>query len=161
MVASFEMEERNDAERMPKAAALLGAGGLIPFIGLTAAAHLLEGEQARTALHALVTYGAVILSFLGGIIWGLGIAGFGEGVERPREALRLTVSVLPSLFGWIALLFPTQTGLWLLAACFLMVLSVDLLMCKRGLAPRWYPALRWRLTGIVVLCLLAATVVSA
>lgn len=161
MVASTGTEDRHGPERMPKAAALLGAGGLIPFIGLAAAAHIAEGEQAQTALHALVTYGAVILSFLGGIIWGLGISGFGDGRERPREALRLTVSVLPSLFGWVALLFPPATGLWLLAACFLMVLSVDLLMCKRGLAPSWYPTLRWRLTGIAVLCLLAATMASA
>ena len=157
MVAPVEAQRDADEGRIPMVAALLGAGGLIPFVSLAAAAHLLPQEQSLVALQALIAYGAVILSFLGGIIWGLGIAGFGDGRDKPREALRLTVSVPPSLFGWLALFLPHGTGLWLLAACFLMVLSVDLLMTRRGLAPRWYPALRWRLTAIVVLSLLAAS----
>ena len=157
MVASVDNGGRGGEVRMPQAAAWLGAGGLIPFVGLAAAAHLLEGEQGLFALQALVAYGAVILSFLGGIIWGLGIAGFGEDADRPQEALRLTVSVLPSLLGWLALLFAPITGLWLLAACFVMVLFVDLAMTRRGMAPRWYPALRWRLTAVVVPSLLVAS----
>ncbi len=157
MAAAVETGDRGQRQAIPTAAALLGAGGLIPFVGLSAATHLLSAEQSLIALQALTAYGAVILSFLGGIIWGLGIAGFGEATDKPREALRLTVSVLPSLFGWLALFFPPVAGLWLLATCFLLVLSVDLLMAQRGLTPRWYPALRWRLTAIVVLSLLAAS----
>ena len=157
MAAELGASENGQQQRIPTAAALLGAGGLIPFVGLSAAAHLAPAEQAPIAVHALTAYGAVILSFLGGIIWGLGIAGFGEAADKPRETLRLTVSVLPSLFGWLALFFPPVAGLWLLATCFLLVLSVDLLMAQRGLTPRWYPALRWRLTAIVVLSLLAAS----
>ncbi len=152
----YSGEDLRDSTEIPTPAALLGAGGLIPFIGLAAAAHFAGDVDASIAIEALRAYGAVILSFLGGIIWGLGIAGFGGAAAKPREALRLTISILPSLFGWLALMLPEQSGLWLLSTCFLMVLAVDLIMSKGGLAPRWYPILRWRLTAIAFLCLVIA-----
>ena len=157
MAMSYGRDDTEESTEIPTAAALLGAGGLIPFVGLAAAAHFAGDVDASIAVEALRAYGAVILSFLGGIIWGLGIAGFGGAAAKPREALRLTVSILPSLFGWLALMLPEQSGLWLLASCFLMVLAVDLIMSRQGLAPRWYPALRWRLTVIAFLCLLVAS----
>ncbi len=156
MALPYSGEDLSDSTEIPTTAALLGAGGLIPFVGLAVAAHFAGDVDASIAIEALRAYGAVILSFLGGIIWGLGIAGFGGAAAKPREALRLTVSILPSLFGWLALMLPEQSGLWLLATCFLMVLAVDLIMSKGGLAPRWYPILRWRLTAIAFLCLVAA-----
>ena len=156
MAMSYGRDDSRESTEIPMPAALLGAAGLIPFVGLTAAVHFAQDVDASIAMEALRAYGAVILSFLGGVIWGLGIAGFGGAAAKPREALRLTVSIMPSLFGWLALLMPMKSGLWLLVSCFPMVLAVDLLMASGGLAPRWYPILRWRLTAIAFLCLLVA-----
>ena len=156
MAMSYGRDDSSESNGIPMPAALLGTAGLIPFVGLAAAVHFAGDVDASIALEALRAYGAVILSFLGGIIWGLGIAGFGGAAAKPREALRLTVSILPSLFAWLALMLPDQSGLWLLASCFLLVLAADLIMSKGGLAPRWYPILRWRLTAIAFLCLVLA-----
>ena len=58
-------------------------------------------DDARFGLRA---YGAVILSFLGGIQWGLAIRN-SDGNARTRQGLTpiLTVSIVPSLIGWTGL----------------------------------------------------------
>ena len=90
--------------KVPASAAWLGAAGAIPFVASSAATLFLAGENRLFAVHTLLTYGAVILSFLGGIHWGLAIA----GPRRERLWIRLVVSVIPSLMGWAALLTPAQ-----------------------------------------------------
>ena len=90
----------------------------------------------------------MILSFLGGIHWGLAI---GQGGPSYR---RLGVGVAPSLVGWVALLLGAA-GLLLLAAAFVAVLGLDVQLTRDGMAPAWFPRLAV-LTAAVVLCLLLA-----
>jgi hypothetical protein len=114
-------------------------------------------------VQALPGYGAVILSFLGGIHWGMAIAG---PVAPPATATaagrrlgrRLAWSVVPSLVGWAALLVPPVAGLFVLAAAFAVQLGIDLRATKRGAAPAWYPRLRVPLTLVVVASLAVAAV---
>ena len=123
---------------VPAAAAWLGGAGLLPFLSLAVASLVLAGEAARLAAKALLAYGAVILSFLGGIRWGLAIA-------RPADARlapRLGLSVIPSLLGWASLLLPQATGLALLAAGLAAQLWLDVHDSRAGEAPAWYPTLR-------------------
>jgi hypothetical protein len=54
----------------PNAAIWLGARGLLPFVGLAAAIPFLAGDARGLPTHALAAYGAVILSFLGGVQLG-------------------------------------------------------------------------------------------
>ena len=49
-----------------------------------------------------LAYGAVILSFLGGIRWGAALRGIGASQRR----FDFAISVIPSLAGWAALLIP-------------------------------------------------------
>ncbi len=137
--------------RIPRAACWLGPLGLIPFLAGALAPWLLPAEGLPDADLALIGYGAVILSFLGGVHWGLAAP-----AGRP---LQIGLSVLPSLVGWLALLVAnlhaSGLALWLLAAAFAVLLPGDLLAAGRGLAPAWYPRLRVPLTLIVVLCLVA------
>lgn len=58
---------------VPPAAAALGLAGVLPFAA-TALASLAAAPWGDLALLALLAYGAVILSFLGGIEWGLASA---------------------------------------------------------------------------------------
>lgn len=142
--------------RVPPGPALLGYAGVIPFAALTLGAWLLpEVWDARAAL-ALHAYGAVILSFLGGVRWGLVIAG--DGTPDVRS---LAASVVPSLFGWLTLAAPASlAGLLLLALGFVGQYLHDRASPRDG-APVWYPALRLRLTVAVVLCLLLAAARAA
>ena len=139
---------------IPPAALWLGAAGAIPFVGLASAAPLLQGSQLDLAATALAGYGAVILSFLGGVHWGLAIAGFGAGPSLPR----LTVSVIPSLVAWAALLMPTTIGLVVLAGAFGLMLLVDLRASRGALMPGWYPRLRWPLSIAAAASLLLGAV---
>lgn len=123
----------------PVVAQWLGFLGLIPF-GATVVAGLIPAIPLHSlALQALPAYGAVILSFLGGIRWGLAMVKAGNAdLFSP-----LSISVLPSLVGWIALLMPASTGLLLLALGFFVLLLADL---RLPVAPAWYAALRLPLT---------------
>ena len=76
---------------------LLTATGAIPFIALAVAMGLLSAPTNSTAALWLQTYSAVILSFLGGIRWGLALAG------RDPKASTFVLSVWPSLAGWAIL----------------------------------------------------------
>lgn len=76
---------------------LLTATGAIPFVGLAIAMAFLNAPTNSTAALWLQTYSAVILSFLGGIRWGLGLA------SRDPKASTFLLSVSPSLAGWAIL----------------------------------------------------------
>lgn len=130
---------------IPVAARWLGFGGLLPF-ALAAVVGLLAPEPLRDlALRSLIGYGAVILSFLGGVRWGLAMA-TPERLWGP-----LSISVLPALLGWIALLLPTSTALLTLALGFAAMLMVDLRLAE---APPWYRLLRLPLSLGAVIALL-------
>jgi hypothetical protein len=143
----------SDETRIPPMALALGLGGAIPFAAL---AFAVATDQPRLmgldALFALIAYGATILSFLGGIRWGLAVE------TRPGEgqAGNLALSVVPSLAGWVALLLPSLPGLALLLAGVLLMGAADLAMVRAGHAPAWYGRLRLLLTAIVGLSLFVA-----
>ncbi len=135
---------------VPPAATALGLAGVIPFAAASLASLLAGGDLGGFARAALLAYGAVILSFLGGLQWGLAVR-----AGRPDLA-RLGAGVLPSLVAWAALLVGGAAGLLMLAAAFAGVLAVDLRLTREGTAPSWFPKLRAALTGAVVVCLLLA-----
>ena len=128
------------ASRVPLTARWLGALGALPFFACALASTVLDGGLQVEAMIALTAYGAVILSFLGGIQWGLAIAA-GGGKFR-----RLSVSILPALFAWGGLLLPPGTGALVIAAALACVLLVDIKASRNQEAPTWYPKLRWPLT---------------
>ena len=122
----------------------------MPFAALALVSHVAEPSIARPAIFALAAYGAVILSFLGGIRWGLALLS-GEAVPTERQLfVRLLLSVLPSLLGWMALLVSPITSLLVLAAGFGAVLALDIQAARSGDAPHWYPRLRVPLSLMVI-----------
>jgi len=146
-------------KKVPVSAAWLGGLGALPFIGLASAMPFLTGAPRSLVADALVAYGATILSFLGGIHWGLAIVSQG-GVGRARLPARLIFSVVPSLVAWAALLVADTTGLFILALAVAAMLWVDLRATRVGEAPPWYPNLRIPLTCIVVAALLLGAVLE-
>ncbi len=110
-------------------------------------------EYVERASFVLVAYGAVILSFMGAVHWGLIISpGAGGG---GKEATRwLSLGVIPGLLGWLALMIDPLPALVLLALAFAGVYTLDRFAIAAELAPLWYGRLRLRLTTAVILCLL-------
>ena len=77
---------------MPKAAISFGLAGLIPFISMAALPYTFF--EVKIPESALLAYGAIILSFLGGLLWGMAL----NGGDTIRIAPRLlTVGVITSL----------------------------------------------------------------
>ena len=141
---------------IPPAALWLGGAGALPFIALAVAAWLPATAHGDRLSFALIAYGAVILSFLGGVRWGLAIAGYGAGAGDGASWARLGLSVVPSLIGWLALLIPAPAGLLILAAAFAAMLAIDRRAGAAGAMPGWYAALRLPLSLVVVAALLLA-----
>lgn len=139
--------------RVPRMAMVLGAAGALPFLALSVFSPFIDGSLRGHATVALTAYGAVILSFLGGIHWGLAIAAIPKRSEEGRLFRRLGCSVAPALIGWIAFLMPPTVSLSVLAVAFIAVLYLDVTASRNGEAPDWYPRLRVPLTVVVVLSL--------
>ncbi len=138
------------AATMPPTAQWLGGLGVVPFVLLAAVSLVADGPVSAHSALALAAYGAVILSFLGGVHWGVAIAGFGPDIGVCRISRRLAYSVLPSLIGWGALFLARPLGLMVLAAAFAGMLAFDLRAGRSGELPAWYPKLRLPLTLAVV-----------
>lgn len=135
-----------NANRIPSAPALLGYAGVLPFAALALTFVLGGSALGDLALRAFLVYGAVILSFLGGIRWGAAVRS-----ERPRNG-EYVLAVLPSLWAWACLLGESPwVAAWGLMAGFALMGFVDWLKPAPGTAP-WLVTLRLRLTVAVVLC---------
>lgn len=134
---------------VPPAAAWLGAAGVLPFVAGTAALWTVHPAHAPLLLHALLGYGAVILSFMGAVHWGFAMtsAGPANGSEAAR---RFSLSVVPPLVGWAALLLPPLPAIVTLAAGFAGVYLMDREAIGRGIAPVWYARLRAPLSTVVI-----------
>lgn len=128
---------------VPYPALVLGFAGLLPFAA-GALLHAFGPETARDlSEQALLGYGAVILSFMGGCRWGFAAAGLGGGPDW----VPLGVSVLPALLGWAALIaLPFGAAALVLAAGFGLLFAADVALTRTGGAPAWWPRLRLPLT---------------
>ena len=86
------------ATTIPTAAAILGAGGLVPFVGLALAPLWSLELFNRPPLAVLGLYAAVILSFMGAIHWGLAMAEPSDpSTTGSNPTGRYVASVLPAL----------------------------------------------------------------
>ena len=139
---------------LPQGLTALGYAGLLPFVVSVLAIVLLEGEARAFAVRALVAYGAVILSFLGAVHWGLLL-------RQPDAAapVRLVIGVLPSLAGWFALLLPDRYALALLVVAFAGFWLYEHRVVGTALLPTPYLGLR-RYLSLAVCALLTLGLLS-
>lgn len=120
----------------------LGLAGLLPQLAV--AAIVFSGDIALrfSALSLGYAYAALILSFLGGLWWGLGAA-----AERPPEWLWVA-AIVPSLLAF-ATAVPWATGepwpgpsMIVLGIALIAALGVDRALVARSLTPAWWMSLR-------------------
>ena len=143
-------------EPIPRSALILGLAGLLPFlwgvvtIQSAAAAELTLATVGPRFIGPYVGlfYGAVILSFMSGVLWG-----FATRAEGQVAATGYALSVLPALWAFFVTGGgPVSAAIGLMAG-FAGLLGLDWLFWKQGLAPAWWMKLRLILTVGVLGCL--------
>ncbi len=137
----------------------LGLAGLLPQFTCVAVLYAGPAEWREAALAIAFAYAALILSFLGGMWWG--IAAAAPAAQRRKALGWLWIAaVLPSLVA-LACFLPwaldwawPEPSLVMLGGALLVTLGVD---AKLGaLAPRWWMALRVPLSTGLGLATIAA-----
>lgn len=142
------MLDDSETQPIPPTALILGGLGLLPFVVLALSQWFAwPFIPSQRGLASGMIYGAVILSFLGGIRWGVALR------PSPRQSFDLSASVISSLIGWVALLLSPVVGLGLLISGFLLQALWDILSVEQGYLPNWYGKLRMLLTCGAVLAL--------
>lgn len=129
--------------------ALAGAG---IFAMMTVA--LLSGQsQVRIpAIAGMVTFAAIVLSYLGGIEGGLALRE--ELATETTRATALFLSIVPSLAAWGVFWLPSpQWQLGASLALFIVVWAADLWLARGGLIPSWFVDLRTAATAVVCVIL--------
>jgi hypothetical protein len=138
------------ARVIPLPVRVLGIAGLIPF-AVAAFAISSAPEIKPEAAAALLAYGAVILSFLGGIRWGFAVL---EGDRAGWTAYG--TSAAPALAAWLGVVGGGPGGLLLLAAALTVWFFVERAAPPCLTLPPWYLRIRGGLTAAAALSLIAA-----
>jgi len=143
--------------QVPKSALILGLAGLIPFIW--GAVTVMVPSLATWGQSTLggrfigpfvqLFYGAIILSFMSGVLWGFATKATGQ-----MATASYVLSVIPALWAFFMTGGgPTAAAVNLIVG-FLGLLLLDWHFWRLGLAPPWWMHLRGLLTAIVIVSFL-------
>lgn len=131
---------------MTKLPIYFGYAGAAPFIGFMLLSLLLdEPRHAQTLTFIQITYGAMILSFLGGIHWGQGLPS--DNMKQLSFAMLPTVSCLVLII-WTTFFDPVLPLIGM-AALFWVVYKADKKFMPHDYIPLNYFKFRKKLTIIV------------
>ena len=138
----------------PQTITRLGYAGLIPFVLLAALMWLVDAALLPFVAIALGGYAATIVSFLGGVHWGIG---FMKGDAAPR--FHFIWGVVPSLIAWLALMMPAYAALPLLGLVVVACYAVDSKTYPAAGLASWLP-IRLQLTVVATAsCVLGAAAI--
>ncbi|MEQ9261260.1 MAG: DUF3429 domain-containing protein [Roseovarius sp.] len=142
---------------IPAAPLLLAFAGLLPFLWGVLTLYL-PGLQEWTVQtigprfagpYVSLFYGAVILSFMSGVLWG-----FATRLDARRAPLGYALSVLPALWVFFTASGGVQSAGLSLVAGFAGILALDWYFWRQGAAPEWWMRLRLMISAVVILSLL-------
>ena len=137
---------------VPRPALLLGLAGVLPFcwgvltMQIDALSHFTLTYLGSRFVGPFVQlfYGAVILSFMSGVLWG-----YSTKLVGKAAIVGYSLSVLPALWAFFSASDSLeQTGQNLIIG-FFGILAIDWYFWSRGFAPSWWMKLRLLLTFIV------------
>lgn len=159
------------AHQVPEPVLVLGLAGGLPYLGasgmtlyLARQAQLaasgamtsLDPGVAHTmldqALNFQVTYGAVMLSFLGALHWGFEMAAYGGH----KGYSRLALGTAPMLVAWTSLGMQPMEALVVQWLAFTGLWYADSKATMAGWAPRWYSQYRFYLSILVGVCIIGS-----
>ncbi|MDJ0955782.1 MAG: DUF3429 domain-containing protein [Arenicellales bacterium] len=137
------------------AAKILTYAGALPFIG-TIAVLVIDKSQAFPfdIEFATQVYAALLISFLAGIHWHIGISHIGA----PRHLLFISNAFV--LLAWGFVFLQTTAVSWILfAILFLGLIVLDRALSRMGLLPKWFFHLRINISVLVCTALLCMAVI--
>ena len=143
--------------QIPRSALFLGLAGLLPFLWGTLTVLVPElalwGQSAIGGRfigpYVQLFYGAVILSFMSGVLWGFATKATGQ-----TATASYILSVIPALWAFFMTGGGPTTAAVNLIVGFLGLLLLDWHFWRLGLAPPWWMHLRGLLTAIVIITFL-------
>ena len=148
------IKDMGSLHKSPAPPLLLGVSGLIPFVTPPLIMYT-QGVTCPELLDLQLYYGAVILSFLGGVRWGMAAT---PGSPIPGNWAHYSWSVVPSLIAWGSLIAPgTSPGL----ATVIFGIGIT---CYKDLSqtgyPSWFKGLRMLLTFVAILSMSSSLVIT-
>ncbi|KAF4436844.1 Halomucin [Fusarium acutatum] len=156
---------------VPRESSILGLAGTLPYLGTSLStvflawdlnkpiptgnsfydAIMIDHETAKYLLSVIeplqLGYGAVIISFLGAIHWGLEYAE--KQPLRERTRFRYGMGLASSIVAWPTLMLPVEYALTSQFMAFVALYFADSRAATKGWAPRWYGSYRFLLTAMV------------
>ncbi|KAL5610901.1 hypothetical protein FOBRF1_007018 [Fusarium oxysporum] len=165
---------------VPRESHILGLAGTLPYLGTSLSTLFLswdlnkqwptgnsfydtifvDHETAKCLLSVIepiqLGYGAVIISFLGAIHWGLEYAE--KQPLRERTLFRYGMGLASSIIAWPTLFLPVEYALTTQFMAFVALYFADSRAATRGWAPHWYGTYRFLLTAMVGLAIFLSLV---
>lgn len=145
-------------QKIPAAPLALGLAGLIPFVWGTLSLFIPALQEFGSAAfgarfvgpYVQVFYGAIILAFMSGVLWGFATKSSG------REAvIGYGLSVLPALWAFFATGGGHSSAALGLIIGYIGLLGIETWFVQRKLEPGWWMRLRLILSAVVITCLAA------
>lgn len=143
---------------IPRVPLALTLAGVIPFVW--GALTVLNPSLAAWGIDTLgsrfvgpfiqLFYGAVILAFMSGVLWGF--AAHSDG------SMGYVLSVIPALWAFFMTGGGATAASINLIVGFIAVLGLDWFFWVQGLTPSWWFRMRAGITALVVLCLLPGAI---
>ena len=133
------------SENITKTAWILSLGGFIPFFIVAILLLVLGSDNGlfNSFLDVFKIWSAVILSFLGGIRWGVAIVG------QPVDQRDMSLSTVLPILGWLAILLPDTYSVMVLLLLFCVHGTWDSFSANSGKLPQWFGKIRITLTFLV------------
>ncbi|KAJ3858438.1 hypothetical protein EV359DRAFT_52216 [Lentinula novae-zelandiae] len=166
---SFVAITSSMASSVPKPVLVFGLLGTIPYVGTGATTVYLASVAGANqtsidpgvaltlldqSLNIQVTYGAIMLSFLGALHWGMEFAS-----PRPTQSQsirRLLLGAAPLFFAWPTLALQPTTALLVQWVGFTGLWWADATVCGMGWTPPWYSQYRFYLSILVGTCIIGS-----
>jgi hypothetical protein len=134
---------------------ILTIAGAVPFVALSVAASMHVFGKTHIGIECLLTYAAIIVSFLGGIHWGIATTHY--NTNRKIATLLIAESVWPSIIAWTAMFYvDLHIRLLVLTLLYMFVWAIDSLLYNKDMIPQWFFNLRCIITPIVIVSLYVA-----
>ncbi len=140
-------------DRYSKQACLLTYLGILPFLICTIT--IFSGFYQEKTVFILRAYAAVIVSFISGIHWSIGM----KDSQHSTVWLLMTSNII-SLLAWGSLLIhQVMSALIMLTLLLVLLLVIDNKLYGMRQIEFWFIKLRRQATFFVVLCLVSSVVV--
>ncbi len=135
---------------------ILGVFGLIPFfIGIIDI--WINKQNFYFFINIPKYYGAIILTFLGGIYWGVALNLSNTKIINNKLTLFLiSWSIIPSIFSFYALYTEQIVSVLILSLGFILALLIDEILNNYLNFSKWYLYLRRFLSIIVIIVLVSS-----